>query len=148
MTPLLEPAKAPMKDSHLEPGPSAQFKLTFRKDLFEEKTPTINPTSTNIKDSETHCDSNDIMELSENDSIKDPPVPPNEEGDLPSKTVKVVPTSAHDDCNGNELREVVPTPPGKLLQLTCLRILSCDDVWQHSRHSFWVVFTCSVSKNI
>ena len=121
----LKPKEQPTKEaSQAQPtaGPSGGFKLTLRKDLFEEIPRLMSPNSKKIdKNAEIISNIDENMESSVNDSTQPLLSPPNVVGGLPSETVTAVPNLSHDECNGNKLREVViSTPPGKLMFPTYL----------------------------
>lgn len=88
------------------PGPSGAFKLTLRKDLFEEIPSKKHSSLENENPLNPH---KSHLELSLYDPKENPIATQNMDENVSPLT------PPHDDCTGSELREVDSAPPGKLM---------------------------------
>ena len=114
-------------------GPSGVVRLNVRKDLFEDTNEVDIVASMKIGDTPNNPNCNrsypSNSSLIENDSKCDTPA--DKESGGTSKVVNVPPP--HDECNDNQLREVVvPSPPGKLMLPTYFAFQSIyDNTWEN-----------------
>ena len=122
-------------------GPSGVVRLNVRKDLFEDTNEVDIVASMKIGDTPNNPNCNrsypSNSSLIENDSKCDTPA--DKESGGTSKVVNVPPP--HDECNDNQLREVVvPSPPGKLMLPTYFAFQSIfDNTWQKLRQAYCLI---------